>query len=177
VDDWPDLEVIEAGEVLLARAQQTAQAIKQRVWSAMGAEGLSGPHAAAGAVPHVREWEDSTMLAPEFLDFENHQADRPSHQGSWELASFGVRREEDVADVAGAVATSMAVAGFPEDKVCGMRASLEKVLRSAVQGNIAGEVRVRYAVSPKEALAEIQDANPDRARARHLTLHQCCSAT
>ena len=117
------------------------------------------------------------MLAPEFLDFENPQGDRLPQPGSWELASFGVRREEDVADVAGAVAMSMTVAGFPEDKVCGMRASLEEVLRSAVQGTPAGEVCVRYSVSPKEALAEIQDSNPDRARARPLTLHQCRSAT
>jgi hypothetical protein len=80
-------------------------------------------------------------------------------------------------DVAGAVATSMAVAGFPEDKVCGMRTSLEEVLRRAVQGAPAREVRVRYAISSKEALAEIQDANPDRAQARPLTLHQHRSAT
>jgi hypothetical protein len=177
VGDRPDLEVIEAGEALLARAQQTAHSIAQRVRRVMGAEELPGPDAAAGVASQGPDQEGCTMLAPATQGPHAHADEGLPPMGSWELASFGVRRAAEAGVAAGAVTASMAAAGYPEDDICGMRALLEEALRGAVQADPAGEVRVLYVVSPQEALAEVQDQGPGHARARPLTLRQRRSAT
>jgi hypothetical protein len=153
VGDRPDLEVIEAGEALLARAHQTAQAIEQRVWSALGGEGLSGPHATAGVTVQAQNQEGCTMLAPATEEPQTQASAGLPQPGSWELASFGIRREDEAGAAAGAVAAAMAAAGYAAADVCGLRALLEQALRSAVQADPSTEVLVLYAVSPQEALA------------------------
>jgi hypothetical protein len=175
VGDRPDLEVIEAGEALLARAHQTAQAIAQRVCRAPGAEEMSGPHARGNAAAQGQDREGSVMLATATQQPQAPAREGLPRPGSWELASFAVRRADEAGAAAGAVAASMA-AGYPDD-VCGLRASLEAALRSAVRADPAREVCILYVVSPEETLAEVQDQGRDHARARPLTLRRRRSAT
>jgi hypothetical protein len=170
VGDRPDLEVIEAGETLLARAHRAAQAIAQRVCRAPAAEEMSGPHARGNAAAQGQEREGSVMPAPATQQPQAPAREGRPRPGSWELASFGVRR----ADEAGAVA--VAASGYPDD-VCGLRASLEATLRSAVRADPAREVCILYVVSPGEALAEVQGQGPDHPRARPLTLRRRRPAT
>jgi hypothetical protein len=96
----------------------------------------------------------------------------PSTTTSWELASLGVRRADEAGAAAGAVAASMAAAGYPDADVRDMHAALLQALHSAVQADPSGEVRVRYVLSPQEARAEVQNQGP----AKPLTLRQCRSA-
>jgi hypothetical protein len=117
------------------------------------------------------------MLAPATQEPQTQASEELPQPGSWELASFGVRRADEAGAVAGAVAASMAAAGYPDDDVCGMRALLEEALRGAVQADPAREVHVLYVVSPEEALAEVQNRGPGHARAKPLTLRQRRSAT
>jgi hypothetical protein len=172
VGDRPHLEVIEAGEALLARAHQAAQAITRRVRRVMAAEGLSALQAAASAASQGPQREGGSMLALATLEQQTQASEFVPNTTSWELASFGVRRADEVGAAAGAVAASMAAAGYPDADVSGMHASLVEALRSAVQHAPAREVLVVYTVTPEEARAEVQDPGPGQAHGNAVTLRQ-----
>jgi serine/threonine-protein kinase RsbW len=77
---------------------------------------------------------------------------------------LGLRRTSEVGRAVGAVAAAMAELGYAEREICGMRVALEEALINAVKhghgGDPAKEVRVRYAVSPDEALVAVEDQGP-----------------
>jgi hypothetical protein len=177
VGDRPDLEVIEAAEALLAREHQTAQAVAQRVRTALAAEGPSGPRARPGAAPAGQDREGSPMLAFAAQESQAPASLRLPNTISWEPATLGVRGADEVGAAAGAVAASRAAAGYPDGDVRGLRASLPEALRGAVQADPSGEVRALYVVSPQQALAEVQGQGHGQAPARAVTLRRRRAAT
>ena len=78
--------------------------------------------------------------------------------------TFGVRRADEVGAVVGGLASTMAAAGYSEKEQFGVRLALEEAvvngLRHGNGGDPSKEVRVRYAVSPQEVLAEVEDQGP-----------------
>jgi serine/threonine-protein kinase RsbW len=77
---------------------------------------------------------------------------------------FGVRRADEVGAVVGGLAATMAAAGYSERDQFGVRLALEEAvvngLRHGNGGDPSKEVRVCYAVSPQEVLAEVEDEGP-----------------